>query len=399
MSVKPYITVYCSLFFLILFSTSCGSAFGFIKTSGVETDGIHYRVLSEDRPLRQQITSPNTVYDIRHLFDLKGAKLTIPDNCILVFNGGMICNGTIYGNNTVVRADAVKIFDKDIVIGGSWGEFTVCARWFGNTTNDIQKSISSFENKVINIDGQWIFNGTIEVPYDTYLQVNNGAIKASSKGTIMRIYAGDKEINLQNLRIDLEKSYEGTCVELYGCNHPDIRGFLKPLEKNISESNIYLPVVSGTPTHRNNVKKATAIMVHCKEADGDILYFKHIHTSSHNITTGVRLEDISSGINSTTFYIETFFARTGLSLDRNIPPSTVIHLSFQDFQDSYKAIQIDNNQESYLQTNKGVFNIIIYDAGGKKNLIDNCFGSTYQSYHGYKYESIENQFVYKRPKE
>lgn len=395
MKPKSYIIVCIPLLIVSLLSTSCGSALGSIKTTGVKTDSIHYRVLSEDRPLRQQITSPNTVYDIRYSFDLKGAKLTIPDNCILVFNGGIICNGTIYGDNTVIRADAVKIF-KDIVIDGSWGEFTVSARWFGNTTNDIQKSISSFENKVINIDGQWIFNGMIEVPYDTYLQVNNGAIKASSKGTIMRIYAGDKEINLQNLRIDLEKSYEGTCVELYGCNHPNIRGFLKPLEKNISESNIYLPFVSGTPTHRNNTKKATAIMVHCKEAEGDILYFKHIHSSSHNITTGVRLEDISSGINSTTFYIETFFARTGLSLDRNIPASTIIHLSFQDFQESYKAIQIDNNQESYLQKNKGVFNIIIFDAHGKNNLIDNCFGSTYHSYHGYGNESIKNQFVHKR---
>lgn len=395
--IRSAFLIYINLFLLsncLLFG-SIACAYNLPPSLYLSSDSANYVVLSNRIPFKNQITQSNTVYDIRYDFDLNGDIVTIPINCVLAFNGGKIRNGTLKGSNTIIRADARRILGNDLFISGSWGGFVAYAKWFGNTTNDIQKCINSFGNKTINIDGDWLFNGTIEIPYDTYIQVNNGSIKATSSGTIMKLYIGYKTINLQNLRIDLENNFEGTCVEVFGCNHPDIRGFLDLLQNNISESHIYLPIVSGGWKHRENVKNATAIKVHCKEDDGDILYFKHIHSSVYSVTTGLRLEDMSSGINSTTFYVEAFFARTGISLDRNLQHSTVVYLFYQDYNKSYKAIQIDNNKETYRQHNKGTYYIRIYDEDNHLNLIDNCLGSAYLPYQRFEQYRIDRQFVNK----
>ena len=50
-------------------------------------------VLTQD-----MINQPNTIYEIRYNFDLNNAKINIPNDCSLIFNGGVISNGFIKGN-------------------------------------------------------------------------------------------------------------------------------------------------------------------------------------------------------------------------------------------------------------------------------------------------------------
>lgn len=44
---------------------------------------------------QEMINQANTVYEIRYDFDLNGANITIPENCVIKFNGGSINNGNI----------------------------------------------------------------------------------------------------------------------------------------------------------------------------------------------------------------------------------------------------------------------------------------------------------------
>lgn len=44
---------------------------------------------------QDMINQPNTIYEIRYDFDLNGATITIPDNCVLKFEGGIFSNGNI----------------------------------------------------------------------------------------------------------------------------------------------------------------------------------------------------------------------------------------------------------------------------------------------------------------
>lgn len=51
---------------------------------------------------QNMISEPNTIYEIRYDYDLQGQEITIPDNCILKFEGGSINNGVINYNNCKV---------------------------------------------------------------------------------------------------------------------------------------------------------------------------------------------------------------------------------------------------------------------------------------------------------
>lgn len=48
------------------------------------------------------INRPNTIYVIQHDYDLNGATITVPSNCVLDFQGGSLNNGKVISNNTVL---------------------------------------------------------------------------------------------------------------------------------------------------------------------------------------------------------------------------------------------------------------------------------------------------------
>lgn len=50
---------------------------------------------------QEMVNMPNTVYEIRYDFDLNNKNITISENCVLYFNGGILRNGNIILNNTV----------------------------------------------------------------------------------------------------------------------------------------------------------------------------------------------------------------------------------------------------------------------------------------------------------
>lgn len=59
-------------------------------------------VLTQD-----MINKSNTIYEIRYDFDLNGGEITIPENCVLKFNGGSLSNGTINGNYAKIETETL----------------------------------------------------------------------------------------------------------------------------------------------------------------------------------------------------------------------------------------------------------------------------------------------------
>ena len=47
-----------------------------------------YVVLQKNKSFAEQITKPNTTYEIRFNYDLNGATVELPDNAVLLFAGG-----------------------------------------------------------------------------------------------------------------------------------------------------------------------------------------------------------------------------------------------------------------------------------------------------------------------
>ena len=71
----------------------------------------------------------NRKLEIIHSHDLNGETVTLPENVTLEFNGGSLYNGTIVGNNTRVKADALEVLNCDIT--GTWNVDVAKVEWFG----------------------------------------------------------------------------------------------------------------------------------------------------------------------------------------------------------------------------------------------------------------------------
>lgn len=75
-------------------------------------NGMGYVILRQNKDFAEQVIKANTIYEIRYDFDLNGAEITIPENCVLKFNGGSLSNGTINGNLYNIDAQRYKIFEN-----------------------------------------------------------------------------------------------------------------------------------------------------------------------------------------------------------------------------------------------------------------------------------------------
>lgn len=124
--------------------------------------------------------------------DLEGQILTLPDNCVLQLNGGLLYNGTISGNNVFVFGLPIESFRYDCKLSGTFFSNNPCLEWFGwyNGSKEldtyIARCLGAFKkvylhNKyvvkgnAINLYG----NGTIILKSDidiTYLYFDNGNI-------------------------------------------------------------------------------------------------------------------------------------------------------------------------------------------------------------------------------
>ncbi len=82
-------------------------------------------VLTQD-----MVNEPNTVYEIRYSYDLINSTITIPENCVLKFNGGFLSNGEIVGDNTLIYAKEVRCFSLDSTLTGTWSNLSAYSIWF-----------------------------------------------------------------------------------------------------------------------------------------------------------------------------------------------------------------------------------------------------------------------------
>lgn len=95
------------------------------------TDGMGYIIMRKNKTFAEQLTQSNTIYEIRYDFDLDGADVTIPSNCVLNFVGGSLKNGNVIFSNTLIIAEDLMVFDikasgtiKNQTIKGVWFDFS-----------------------------------------------------------------------------------------------------------------------------------------------------------------------------------------------------------------------------------------------------------------------------------
>lgn len=124
-------------------------------------------ILEQDMMLKS-----NTIYIIQYDFDLDEKEITVPDNCILDFQGGSLNNGKIHCSNTEIKAKPIQIFNN-VILSGITKSIEAYAEWFDsvikvckyfnnikllNKTYIIEESIKLRSNFCIKGSGNTIIN-------------------------------------------------------------------------------------------------------------------------------------------------------------------------------------------------------------------------------------------------
>lgn len=138
---------------------------------------------------QNMINKSNTIYIIQYDFTL-GEDITVPYDCILEFDGGSISGEhTITGNNTIINADIIKIFNTDITLSGTWQIHEAYPEWFGAKGNNIsddttfiQKCIDSFYN--IKLLGYYIISKTLLIKRSCTNIIGNNKQRARITKTV-----------------------------------------------------------------------------------------------------------------------------------------------------------------------------------------------------------------------
>ena len=99
-------------------------------------------VLKEGISLSSQIKAENTIYKVSDNFNLKGAELVMPKNCVLMFDGGSIENGTINFTDT----ELCGYPQIDCKLKGSLPQADIT--WFGAIRDDRTKDVGAVINRV-----------------------------------------------------------------------------------------------------------------------------------------------------------------------------------------------------------------------------------------------------------
>lgn len=92
--------------------------------------------------VQTMLPSASTIYIIQYDYDLNGATINIPSNCVLNFQGGSLKNGKIVGDNTVIKADLEQIFHTDMSFGGTFKIRKSYPEWFGAIADGVHDNIS-----------------------------------------------------------------------------------------------------------------------------------------------------------------------------------------------------------------------------------------------------------------
>lgn len=118
------------------------------------------------------LSKENTVYIIQYDYSLNYQTITIPEGCVLQFEGGSISTGTLSGNNTIITAEPYNIF-KTIGFAGTFNIEKVIPEWFGAkgdnstiNTKPFQDAIDFAEFAATNVEfqsGDYVIDGTLYI--------------------------------------------------------------------------------------------------------------------------------------------------------------------------------------------------------------------------------------------
>lgn len=149
-------------------------------------NGMGYIILRKNKPFKQQITKANTIYEIRYDFDLNGEEVTIPEGCVLKFEGGSLRNGSVIGNKTKITGNPLF----EVLIYGTWTNNEFMSSWVVQTA-DTDKYTNIIES-ILQLNCIFILDCNITLNGLKTINADNICIKGNNH-TITNLYIKVKE--------------------------------------------------------------------------------------------------------------------------------------------------------------------------------------------------------------
>lgn len=157
--------------------------------------------LRKNKPFAEQVTKPNTVYKIRHTFDLGGDTVVIPKGCVLKFKRGKLINGTLILDDTYL--EGTKGF-QEVVLEGTCTNSELSSELFvldktGRTDNsvDVQSLFNVGVESVVFSKGTYSFSD---------IRVGNVSISANGS-TFVSTLAADGFSVINNIFVASNTEY------------------------------------------------------------------------------------------------------------------------------------------------------------------------------------------------
>lgn len=119
------------IFFFLIWSPIC------VYAGGLCTKGTV--IIKPTKNILKQFKREKTTYIIKDEFDLRGGTLIIPSNCCLLFEGGLLKNGTIVFNDTRLIAEVTPIFLNLNEANGQLNNTEIIVEWFNCTINNTEE--------------------------------------------------------------------------------------------------------------------------------------------------------------------------------------------------------------------------------------------------------------------
>lgn len=158
--------------------------------SGLGRKYLRKNILNGKNILTQEmINSANTRYIIQYDYDLNGEEITIPEGCILDFQGGSISNGKIVCNNTIINKCYYHIFinlniEGTLKIDGWYPEWFGAIPYKKDVLNKITSSLSII--------------GELEVSNDAFIRINDALVNTNIHTVLLsNLYYVTKEISIK----------------------------------------------------------------------------------------------------------------------------------------------------------------------------------------------------------
>ena len=211
-----------------------------IRKNIVEVEDPIYGKVKKNLLYQDMFTQSNTIYEIRYDFDLGGKEITIPEGCVLDFQGGSFSNGSLTGNYTKIKAEKYKIFSK-LTRKGRFVVDVIYPQWFGaigdgiiDDTQSIQDAvdfaahfIGGFYGEITGVSvkipaGVYYISSTINIKSNAGINViGDGHTKSvlwnKSKTDIFSLSGNNFRGKFDGLRFTTNQgSFEGAAISIVG---------------------------------------------------------------------------------------------------------------------------------------------------------------------------------------